>query len=107
MSTCDRLGTIIDAVRNLITEQWLTNRGTRSEEIFDRDVRFIKFAAENVRKCSEEAMRNVLEEMRGLSHYFGSYCGDQRKLQTLLDSMFEEAQAALLVKRQDEKGLRT
>ena len=52
-------------------------------------------------------MRNVLEEMRGLSHYFGSYCGDQRKLQTLLDSMFEEAQAALLVKRQDEKGLRT
>ena len=105
MSPCARLAAIVDTVRDFITEQWLTNRGSRSEEIFARDARFIEFATENTRECSEKAMRNLLEEMRGLSQYFGSYCDDQRKLQGLIDAMFEETQTALLVRRRDESLL--
>jgi hypothetical protein len=99
VSACNRLAAIVDALSDFIREQWLMNHGSSSEEIFDRDARFIELATQKVGACSEEAMQNLLEEMRGLSHYFGSYCRDQRKLETLLDAMFEETQTALIANR--------
>jgi len=104
VSTCDRLATIVEAVKAFIAEQWAANRGSRSQDIFDRDARFTTFAAEKVAECSEESMRDLLDEMRGLSHYFGSYCADQHRLESLLDALFEEVRSALLVKRHGEAG---
>jgi|GEM_PF-6612889 len=99
MSGCDRIKAIVDKVREFIADEWLKNRGGRAEDIFNRDARFITFAVEKAAECSDEALRNLLEEMRGLSHYFGSYCSDQRKLDALLDAMFEETKTALMAKR--------
>jgi hypothetical protein len=98
VSACNRLAAIIETIREFIAKQWLTNGGIRSEDIFERDARFITFAAEKAAECSEEAIRNLQEEMRGLSHYFGSYC-DQHRLEALLDAMFEETQTALIANR--------
>ncbi len=51
--------------------------------VLERDRRYLRIAREALLQCDKKSLEGLIEEMRGLGHYFCSYCSDQNKLVTL------------------------
>lgn len=99
---CRRISTLAEQLRDLIADEWMHNRRDLPLETFERDLRFIERAENAGRTCSSLAAQHLLEEMRGLSHYFGSYCSSPRTRDALIDEMFEASKEALIASREEE-----
>lgn len=60
-----------------------------------RDERFMTLTAQAIRTCTQESLNEVLQEIRGLSHYFCSYSPRLMDLDPLLDELFVAIQDAI------------
>lgn len=55
---------------------------------------FLQKARKVIETGERDDFRSLIEDMRGLSHYFCSYCKDTKTLDTLLDELFSDVQNA-------------
>lgn len=60
-----------------------------------RDTNFLLKAKQAINSEKVQDLRNLLEEMKGLSHYFCAYSKDTKSLDALLDNLFASIQKAL------------
>ncbi|MGH7485466.1 MAG: hypothetical protein ACREMY_07655, partial [bacterium] len=91
---CSEISRVLDDVHRFIEQSWATKGGSLPQWVFERDVEFLNGAREAVRICSRAALHSLVEDMRGLSHYFGSYA-DAKELDALLDRLFTSVRDVL------------
>lgn len=70
-------------------------REAETKKSLDRDERFLRLAREYLSACEEEKLESLIEEMRGLSHYFCVYCSDNNRLIHLRNNLSLETYQAL------------
>jgi hypothetical protein len=56
--------------------------------VLERDRRFLRMARVALRQCDKKSLEDLIEEMRGLGHYFCSYCSDQNKLAEITSELY-------------------
>ncbi|MGN6187010.1 MAG: hypothetical protein ACTHQM_25520 [Thermoanaerobaculia bacterium] len=84
---CASLQRVIDELDQFISRAWAENAMMLADYVYERDRGFIEKARSYASQCDRGSLHALEEEMRGLSHYFGSYA-DEQQLQSLLDRLY-------------------
>ncbi len=98
-SACLRaLTTLIELREFLLAEKACAEAGGGLVDS-NREERFLSDAEVALREGTRDSLQELLQSMRGVSHYFGSCCGDVRRGDELCDRLYEEVLAAILEER--------
>ena len=76
-------------LRTLIEMEQAVLGSTVPDFAGDRDRTFLQLAESSIADPSLAAIQALLEEMRGLRHYFGGYVRDVTPLDALIDQLWD------------------
>jgi hypothetical protein len=89
---CGAARASLSKLRSFVATAQAHVRADTPAEVLERDQAFLHTAEEALQRCNQESLRSLLEEMRGLRHYFGSYCSDLSRLDDLIEELFATVQ---------------
>jgi hypothetical protein len=103
-TSCREAGLALEAVE-LFTALQRTHAKHLGKKVYrQREDEFLHAAREALSACDEESLKSLLGQMRGLSHYFCSYCSDLTQLDKLLDDFYIKTKEALVKVRSAHKS---
>ena len=99
MTYCKKAAIDLERIRELILKSKESAEKQQKSEYLERDLDFIEQAESVLVSCEAEKLQQLIDEMRGLSHYFGSYSLSIEQLDVLLDDFYKKVQKAILALR--------
>ncbi len=91
---CEAASSALAVLRTYVLAQQEQVNNKIASEYLQRDRRFLEGAHAALAACSPKEITDLLEEMRGLRHYFGSYCADLHRLDELIEDLFASLKAS-------------
>lgn len=102
-SICVGIMKVISEIRQFIDKERTQAEKQLKLEYWERDMRLLDKIEENMLNCKETTLKKLLVDIRGLSHYFGSYVSDTDKLDNISDDLYHKVQEAILALRNSER----
>ena len=96
MSTQSALA-VLARIEELIGSAKSTAQARGKNEYWQRDEAFISAVRSCLLSNDSERVRWAFDQMRNLSQGFGSYCGDLKHLDGLLDELYSELEQLLSI----------
>jgi len=92
---CRDAAAALAALRSYVVAEQGRVRNHVGPEFLHRDLRFLHAADSALSECDLNQIQALLGDMRGLRHYFGSYCSDLNRLDALIEALYASIQTAV------------